>query len=136
MQLNKSQGVLSSPGFGYGKYPNNLQCTWNINEPNGTAVDMIFHFFETEKDYDFVTVTNGTKPVMIARYSGSLATSPSQSWILLTRMGQLTVLFTSDASYTRRGFNVTFSIGSYKYTCIHLCFYMQIYILAFYIFIN
>ena len=113
MELNRSQGVVSSPGFGFSNYPDKLQCTWKINEPNGKTVDMMFHFLDTEKFFDLLTVKNANTSTELARYSGNLAKLPSQSWLLLTRASNLLVLFTSDYSYNKKGFNATFSIGKY-----------------------
>ena len=111
LELNTSQGVLSSPGFGYSNYPDNLQCMWKVYEPNGRPADLMFHFFDTEKFFDYATVNNGSKALVIARYSGKIAVLPSQSWVLLTGRHSFTVTFTSDYSYSKRGFNATFSIG-------------------------
>ena len=112
LELNRSQGVISSPGFGYSSYPNNLACTWRITEPSGRVVDMMFHFLDTEKDFDIVTVKNGSTSAVVAKYSGNLAKLPSQAWKLLTGSSYLHVLFSSDYSYNKKGFNATFSIGN------------------------
>ena len=111
MELNRSQGIISSPGFGFSNYPDKLDCTWKINEPQNKTVDMIFHFLDTEKFFDTVDVLNGFEKSLIRRYSGKLATVPSQAFGLQTGLSMLRVTFKSDYSYNRKGFNATFSIG-------------------------
>lgn len=111
MELNRSQGIISSPGFGFGNYPDKLDCTWKINEPQNRTIDMIFHYFDTEKFFDTVDVLDDVPKSLIKRFSGKLATLPSQAFGLLTGSSVLRVTFKSDYSYNKKGFNATFSIG-------------------------
>eukprot|EP00795_Rhopilema_esculentum_P001778 gene1778-16265_t len=114
IELNATKGVISSPGFGYKNYPNMLDCTWKINEPNGRNIDLLFHFFDTELYFDVLDVLNGNTGASIKRYSGELARLASEAWILDTATSKLDVTFKSDYSYSKKGFRISFSVGCPK----------------------
>uniref|UniRef100_A0A7M5WWI0 Uncharacterized protein n=1 Tax=Clytia hemisphaerica TaxID=252671 RepID=A0A7M5WWI0_9CNID len=108
--LKKDFGIISSPGFGYTNYPNLLNCTWKFETQRNISI--IFHFFDTEKDYDFVRVFNGNGG-KIHEYSGSLTKDQDKTGMFTSviEMNDLTLRFTSDKSYRMKGFNATYSIG-------------------------
>eukprot|EP00795_Rhopilema_esculentum_P001726 gene1726-16211_t len=114
IELNATKGVISSPGFGYKNYPNMSDCTWKINEPNGRNIGLLFHFFDTELDFDVLDVLNGNTGASIKRYSGELARQASEAWILATATSQLDFTFKSDNSYRKKGFRISFSVGCPK----------------------
>jgi hypothetical protein len=48
-------GVLSS-----GAYANNAKCSWLIAPPGAQSITLEFSSFDTEENYDFVHVYDGT----------------------------------------------------------------------------
>ena len=63
----EASSQLVSPGFSTGKYPNSLNCTWNIVSLDGGPVFLSFNIFNLEGLYqgqcvDSVTVIEGTRP--------------------------------------------------------------------------
>ena len=53
--LAQPVGVLSS-GF----YADNAECSWLIAPPGAQSITLEFSSFDTEEDYDFVHVYDGT----------------------------------------------------------------------------
>lgn len=49
---------IMSPGYGITKYPNSINCNWTIIDPEKRQLTLVFDQFDTEKDYDNVTVSN------------------------------------------------------------------------------
>eukprot|EP00794_Sanderia_malayensis_P018983 gene18983-20890_t len=109
-ELNNSYGVITSPGFSYGKYPNLLRCAWQISEPNNRSLTLKFHYFVTEKHFDTVDIQTGPGNTLAARYSGELAKEETSAWIL--QVGAVPrISIRTDYSYSRKGFNLSYSIG-------------------------
>ncbi|XP_078494029.1 cubilin [Ciona intestinalis] len=91
---------ITSPNYP-NNYPNNADCTWTITANDGMGIKFNLHIFETERNYDYITVfSNGTQ---LARLSGSHLKT---TYILSEN--SLNIRFTTDSSITRSGFNVTF----------------------------
>ena len=110
-EMNVSQGIVASPGFGFKDYPKLIQCTWKINEPKDRPITFIFHKFDTERKYDTLKLKNSSGAV-IAEYSGVLSKGLLQvAWILETHYSKIELKFESDVTYSISGFNSTFSIG-------------------------
>ena len=55
--LAQPVGVLSS---GSGAYADNAKCSWLIAPPGAQSITLEFSSFDTEEDYDFVHVYDGT----------------------------------------------------------------------------
>jgi len=55
--LAQPVGVLSS---GSGAYADNAKCSWLIAPPGAQSITLEFSSFDTEEDYDFVRVYDGT----------------------------------------------------------------------------
>lgn len=89
-----------------GVYNNNMSCTWLIAPANATSVSITFTNFNTEQDYDFVRVYNGSNASapLLGQYSGS-----SLPGTLTANSGQMFVRFTSDVTITSDGFSANYS---------------------------
>ncbi|XP_034632757.1 deleted in malignant brain tumors 1 protein-like [Trachemys scripta elegans] len=102
--LSTASGSFSSPFFP-GNYPVNVKCIWRIGVKNNYYIRLIFKHLELEASYncayDFVEVYDGplnTSPLLGRICDGSNYTFTSSS-------NTMTVLFSSDFSYTRSGFS-------------------------------
>uniref|UniRef100_A0A674K0C7 CUB and zona pellucida like domains 1 n=1 Tax=Terrapene triunguis TaxID=2587831 RepID=A0A674K0C7_9SAUR len=102
--LSTASGSFSSPFFP-GNYPMNVKCIWRIEVKNNYYIRLIFKHLELEFSYncayDFVEVYDGplnTSPLLGRICDGSNYTFTSSS-------NTMTVLFSSDFSYTRSGFS-------------------------------
>ncbi|XP_044880539.1 deleted in malignant brain tumors 1 protein-like [Mauremys mutica] len=102
--LSTASGSFSSPFFPE-NYPVNVQCVWRIEVKNNYYIRLIFKHLELEVSYncayDFVEVYDGplnTSPLLGRICDGSNYTFTSSS-------NTMTVLFSSDFSYTRSGFS-------------------------------
>jgi len=56
--LQMSSGMLQSPGYLYGMYPNNMLATWTVSPPSGVTAAMSARIqdFDLYKDSDFLKV--------------------------------------------------------------------------------
>lgn len=108
--LTESYGQFSSPGFGYANYPNNLNCIWKIETKENVSLQ--FHFLDTEKDYDLITVHDNRSNKKYS-FSGSLTKDIQRTgtFKLVVESTNCTLSFTTDNSYKMKGFNVTYSKG-------------------------
>ncbi|MEI7662731.1 MAG: CARDB domain-containing protein [Bacteroidota bacterium] len=100
-------------GSGTNNYQNVASCKWLIQPSDGGKVVLHFNEFSTEKDFDFVTVYNGstTASPHWGPYSGS-SVPPS-----LTSTGSTMLLwFTSDSTVTYPGWSVTYNTIGYGCT--------------------
>ncbi|KAG6937490.1 CUB and zona pellucida like domains 1, partial [Chelydra serpentina] len=102
--LSTASGSFSSPFFP-GNYPVNVQCVWIIEVKNNYYIRLIFKHLELEVSYncvyDFVEVYDGplnTSPLLGRICAGSNYTFTSSS-------NTMSILFSSDYSYTRSGFS-------------------------------
>lgn len=101
------QSLNSSSGsFGTSEYTSNLDCTWFISLPDlSKKVNLSFSFFQTECNYDEVSIFNvHDSNSLIATLSGS---NPIP-WIL-SNSSKMIIKFTSDSSIQSRGFLATYS---------------------------
>lgn len=92
-------------GSGAQNYANNQNCTWLIKPGNGGTVTLNFDSYNTELNYDFVTVYDGenTSANRLGRFSGR--TIPRA----ITSTGNaLFVKFTSDGSITAKGWSARY----------------------------
>lgn len=105
-------GVTLSRGTGdiffSNAYDNGAQCTWHINCPNAQQhVVLTFNQFQTEANYDFVDVYDGSSAGFgaqrLAHESGN--TNPAAQ---TSTSSSMTVQFTSDGSVTGQGFDASY----------------------------
>lgn len=108
-------GSTASSGYIYfrGSYPysSNRNCWWLIAAPAGAEISVSFSQFDTQSNYDYVSIyncSNCEEPSQrILRHSGSL--SPSNVYRSTT--GFLNVTFTSDAYTEYKGFRAEWSVS-------------------------
>ena len=104
----KSGGNFSD-GSGY--YTYDQTCTWLIAA--AAKISLRFTSFDTESDYDFVTINLCTSSdcdskVQVARLSGS---DVSSDMVFNTSMGYMQIEFTSDSSVQMAGFEAVWTLG-------------------------
>nr|XP_020839380.1 CUB and sushi domain-containing protein 2-like isoform X2 [Phascolarctos cinereus] len=56
--LQGPNGTVESPGFPYG-YPNYANCTWIITAEEQNRIQLVFHAFALEEDFDVLSVFDG-----------------------------------------------------------------------------
>ncbi|XP_068206457.1 uncharacterized protein [Palaemon carinicauda] len=73
---------------GYQFYPTAVKCTWILRAPPSHVLFAAFLYFDTEEDYDFVTIyTNEERSHQLLKMSGDLTrnvflTSPSDTMVI------------------------------------------------------
>lgn len=95
--------------FGCDGYSNSVSVTWDISVAVGMSIELSFQSFDTEHNYDWVTIYDGplTTNTTLGRYSGTTIPPPVQS------SGHVvTVVFTSDSSVSRTGFSAEYTAVS------------------------
>ncbi|RMF53463.1 MAG: T9SS C-terminal target domain-containing protein, partial [Bacteroidetes bacterium] len=105
VQLSAPSGTFSD-GSGSSDYTNRTNCSWLIQPPGATWIRLSFTSFNTESGYDFVRVYDGatTSAPLLGSYSGS--NLPPQ---ITSSGGSLLVVFTSDSSITRAGWEASYT---------------------------
>nr|XP_026694942.1 CUB and sushi domain-containing protein 3-like [Ciona intestinalis] len=93
---------ITSPNYP-NNYPNNANCSWRITAPEGMRVQINFASFDTESDYDILTLFNGNR--LMRRLSGNIINR-----VYTSRGNVLFLTFISDSSYVRPGFTGTYQI--------------------------
>ncbi|ESP03827.1 hypothetical protein LOTGIDRAFT_230171 [Lottia gigantea] len=105
-----SQGMILSPGFNAGQYPNYANCDWLIKEKEGKPMTLSFISFDIQTSGDSLKVYNGTSSSseLIGDYKGNYigASLPS----ILADTGTLFLTFTSDSTGSKKGFHLEFSV--------------------------
>jgi PKD repeat protein len=93
-------------GSDVNNYSDNLDCSWVIAPPGAVSVTLSFQEFNTEFDYDFVSVYDGlnSSGTLLGTFSGN--TLPPD---LTSNSGQMFIRFTSDGSITRPGWTASYS---------------------------
>ncbi len=102
--INNCSGVITDGSSG--DYANNKNCTWLIAPTGASSVTLTFTLFNTEADWDFVDVYNGSNASapLLGSYSGT-----SLPPTLTATSGQMFVRFTSDVSVVDDGFSANYS---------------------------
>ena len=92
-----------------GDYTTNLECTWMIQCPTGNP-SLTVTAFESEADYDFLTIYNGPTAGagQVEQYSGSLLAGEVSASTTTATSSALTIQFTSDESISAGGFIVNY----------------------------
>ena len=102
--------VIKSPNYPL-SYPHNMQtapCDWTITVPPASRVQCNFTDFDTEEDYDVVSMCEGEACCLssvVAEFSGTLLSAPHYT----STAPSLTIRMTSDGIVTRRGFSASCS---------------------------
>jgi len=105
-----------SDGSGIGNYANNANCKWVITPPGATQISLDFTAFDTESEYDSITVYNGpdeSYPEIATWWGNTLPPTINTS----EGVGAMCVVFTSDVSNNFGGWSATYSSISTSITC-------------------
>lgn len=97
-------------GSGNDNYDNNLDLYYLIKPDNAENIILTFLSFDTEKDYDFVTVYDGSNAdsPIIGKFSGN--TIPSS---ITSSQGSMLVRFTTDWLTTSKGWSAKYESSSW-----------------------
>ena len=101
-------GVFSD---GDGNYDSDQECSWTI-EASGGDITVRFPSFETEYEYDYVSIydcANAIEGCLLDSLSGS-SVPPETEFVSST--GTLSIVFKSDGSVTAPGFEAAWSIAA------------------------
>lgn len=98
-------GTLTD-GSGINAYSNDLSCSWTISPFLPASVTLSFSAFETEEDFDYVRIYDGTSTSdsLLGSFSGSNIPEEVTAY-----SGSLYLLFETDGSATSAGWNASYS---------------------------
>uniref|UniRef100_A0A3B4F981 Cubilin n=1 Tax=Pundamilia nyererei TaxID=303518 RepID=A0A3B4F981_9CICH len=102
-------GYLKSPGWP-DIYPNNMDCTIILKAPQNNYISFFFNNFDVEShsncQFDYLEIRNGSTAdsPLIGKFCGSTLPSP-----VFPQSNQLYLRFKSDFSYSRDGFDATWT---------------------------
>ena len=106
--LTDASGNISSSN-----YPNNYKkddsVCWIMSPPVGSVVKLKFNNFQTEADYDFVRVFDGSSMNSPQLLSVSGNSIPSLLTTITSTSNRMLVVFSSDGSGAAKGFQATFN---------------------------
>ena len=95
-----------------GNYEDNADCTWTVHCDRGDTPTVTFTSFDTEGDYDFVSIYNSATAggaTAVAELSGAMVDLERKDF---TGQGaDLTLEFLSDESEGAGGFVATYACG-------------------------
>ncbi|XP_054557111.1 CUB and sushi domain-containing protein 1 [Talpa occidentalis] len=99
-------GTIESPGFPHG-YPNYANCTWVIVTGERGRVQLSFHTFALEEDFDILSVYDGQlqQGNLKVRLSGFQLPSP-----IVSTGSILTLWFTTDFAVSAQGFKALYEV--------------------------
>ncbi|XP_036397589.1 CUB and sushi domain-containing protein 1-like [Megalops cyprinoides] len=98
-------GVLLSPNYPQ-DYGNSMHCVWLIIARPESRINLAFNDLSLEKQFDFLSVKDGSKAEspILGTFSGDVLPSPITTSAHVARLEFLT-----DHTNTDRGFNITFT---------------------------
>uniref|UniRef100_A0A6Q2YHZ2 CUB and Sushi multiple domains 1 n=1 Tax=Esox lucius TaxID=8010 RepID=A0A6Q2YHZ2_ESOLU len=99
-------GTIESPGFPHG-YPNYANCTWIIITGERNRIQLSFHTFALEEDFDIVSIYDGQPQPgnLKMRLSGFMLPSP------IVSTGSIMALwFTTDFAVSAQGFKAIYEV--------------------------
>ncbi|KAM8819876.1 enteropeptidase [Eudromia elegans] len=107
VELWEPNNTFSSENFP-NNYPNQASCIWYLNAEMGKNIQLHFQFFDLENIYDVVEVRDGRGPdsLLLAVYTGQ---NPLPD--VFSTTNQMTVLFFTDDTSTKKGFHANFTSG-------------------------
>ncbi|XP_026879255.2 CUB and sushi domain-containing protein 1 [Electrophorus electricus] len=99
-------GTIESPGFPHG-YPNYANCTWIIVTGERNRIQLSFHTFALEEDFDIVSIYDGQPQPgnLKMRLSGFMLPSP-----IVSSGSILALWFTTDFAVSAQGFKAIFEV--------------------------
>ncbi|KAI8517820.1 hypothetical protein Bbelb_038370 [Branchiostoma belcheri] len=101
-----SGGPVTSPNYP-GKYGNNENCEWSITVPAGSIIHLTFDSFNTEGNFDFLTIYDGASDN--AAEMERLTGDQPQIIPIISTSNTLFLRFTSDGSFSRQGFQFSYT---------------------------
>ncbi|XP_058975812.1 cubilin homolog [Musca domestica] len=88
-----------------GQYANNMNCLWHITAPKDHSILVKFKYFDTEENFDHVSIFRGhtgqTEDRLVTKLSGNYSENPPE---VLIDQAEARVEAISDVSNTARGF--------------------------------
>uniref|UniRef100_A0A673IHF6 CUB and Sushi multiple domains 1 n=1 Tax=Sinocyclocheilus rhinocerous TaxID=307959 RepID=A0A673IHF6_9TELE len=99
-------GTIESPGFPHG-YPNYANCTWIIVTGERNRIQLSFHTFALEEDFDIVSIYDGQPQPgnLKMRLSGFMLPSP-----IVSSGSILALWFTTDFAVSAQGFKAIYEV--------------------------
>ena len=98
-------GSFNSPDYPH-EYPNNANCTYDIQVPENMKILLVIHFFSMQTNADKLELRQmvSGSDNFVARLTGFENTARNYT----SDENRFTLLFTSDDRYTYRGFQATY----------------------------
>ncbi|XP_063078371.1 deleted in malignant brain tumors 1 protein-like [Engraulis encrasicolus] len=110
--LVEPKGEFFSPNYTAAGYPKNARCTWTIQSPGDKAIELNFPFMEVESrhwdpkcSFDSISVYDG--PLENDHLLARLCDNQNPS--VKSTTNEMTVIFVSDSSISRKGFHAEYS---------------------------
>ncbi|XP_070564553.1 cubilin-like [Ptychodera flava] len=98
-------GNILSPIFP-SMYPHGTLCTWTIDIPDADAIEIVFHVFDLEEEFDHLYVGEGLTPNEGYTFDLTGSELPKDT---IVYGGQTWLKFTTDNTVAKQGFNLTYS---------------------------
>uniref|UniRef100_A0A8C0EKJ7 Enteropeptidase n=1 Tax=Bubo bubo TaxID=30461 RepID=A0A8C0EKJ7_BUBBB len=113
VELWEPNSTFSSENFP-NNYPNQAYCVWYLNAEKGKNIQLHFQVFDLENINDVVEVRDGRGPnsLLLAVYTGQ---DPLPD--VFSTTNQMTVIFLTDKSATKKGFLANFTTGYHLGAC-------------------
>jgi len=104
--LTASSATFDDGSDSSSTYASNSQCSWLIQPPNATQINLSFNRFETEAVFDFLKVYDGNSNAgtLLATISGSTNPNP-----LTANSGEMFLEFVSDSAVELNGWEVSYT---------------------------
>ncbi|XP_056651096.1 CUB and sushi domain-containing protein 2 isoform X2 [Monodelphis domestica] len=104
--LQGPNGTVESPGFPYG-YPNYANCTWIITAEEQNRIQLVFHSFALEEDFDVLSVFDGVPEQgnLRTRLTGFQLPAPIVSTGVV-----LSLWLVSDYAVSAQGFHANYEV--------------------------
>ncbi|CAO2611560.1 CUB and sushi domain-containing protein 1, partial [Lemmus lemmus] len=99
-------GTIESPGFPHG-YPNYANCTWIIITGERNRIQLSFHTFALEEDFDILSVYDGQPQQGNLKVRLSGFQLPSS---IVSTGSLLTLWFTTDFAVSAQGFKAMYEV--------------------------
>eukprot|EP00079_Xenopus_tropicalis_P033546 XP_017947317.1 PREDICTED: CUB and sushi domain-containing protein 2-like [Xenopus tropicalis] len=102
--MQEPNGTIESPGFPYG-YPNYANCTWTISSDKQNRIQLVFHSFALEEDFDVLSVYDGEllNENLRTRLTGFHLPAP-----IVSSGSLLTLWLVSDYAVSAQGFRSSY----------------------------
>ncbi|NXR49087.1 ENTK Enteropeptidase, partial [Hippolais icterina] len=114
-ELWEPNSTFSSANFP-NNYPNLAFCVWYLNAENGKNIQLHFQVFDLESIHDVVEVRDGrgSDSLLLGK---TVYTEKGPLPDVFSTTNQMTVIFQTDKSTTRKGFLANFTTGYHLRAC-------------------